>query len=46
MEKYKIKLHCSNCGYSEEKELPKGTKRPMLGGRYLKCPNCGCDTLK
>lgn len=45
---YKIDVHCENCDWKGEVDIPKGT--PVPKGDYLgelaRCDNCGCKVLK
>ena len=43
MEKYEIKISCSNCGYTGIDEKEKGH---AISPFSKTCPNCGCNTLK
>ena len=38
---YRIYVTCTNCGHSEEIELPKGMEASLAT-----CSNCGCSTTR
>lgn len=42
---YKAYVRCSNCGWSAEIGIMKGTPVKLHLSEYV-CPVCGCDTLE
>lgn len=48
MDTYKVKIHCTNCGYNSFRDKEKGRmiKSDLERGFTVdECPNCGCDSI-
>ena len=43
-EKYKVKIHCSNCYGNDEVEIDKGKTVDEFCNDY-RCPVCGCNKM-